>query len=99
MVQGIILYGMTEIREEDYMVERKVTVYKGSTKDHTPVPRITLQGQWLGSIGFSIGDRLTVKCEQGRLTIEKSGPEAENIEIGMVAEIAVKYNGGRATTA
>ena len=81
------------------MVERKITVYKGSTKDYTPVPRITLQGQWLDSIGFSIGERLTVKCEPGRLIIEKSEIEAENIEIGMVAEMAVKYNGGRATTA
>ena len=81
------------------MVERKITVYKGSTKDHTPVPRITLQGQWLDSIGFSIGDRLTVKCEPGRLTIEKSEIEVENIEIGTLAELAIKYNGRRATTA
>ncbi len=81
------------------MVERKITVYKGSTKDYTPVPRITLQGQWLEGIGFSIGDRLTVKCEPGRLTIEKSGLEAENIEIGTVAELAIRYNGRRATTA
>ena len=53
------------------MEERKITVYKGSTKDYTPVPRITIQGQWLDDIGFSIGDKLTVKCEQGRLTIER----------------------------
>lgn len=91
--------GMTETREEGYMEERKITVYKGSTKDYTPVPRITLQGQWLASIGFSIGDRLTVKCEPGRLTIVKDEPGAENIEIGMVAEMAVRYKGGRATTA
>lgn len=81
------------------MEERKITVYKGSTKDYTPVPRITLQGQWLDSIGFSIGEKLTVKCEQGRLTIEKSETGTENIEIGMVAELAVKYKGGRVTTA
>ena len=91
--------GMTETREEESYGRKKITVYKGSTKDHTPVPRITLQGQWLDSIGFSIGERLTVKCEPGRLTIEKSEVETENIEIGMVAEMAVKYNGRRATTA
>lgn len=73
------------------MEERKITVYRGSTKDHVPVPRITLQGQWLDSIGFSIGDKLTVICEQGRLTIEKSENEVENIEIGMVAELATAY--------
>ncbi|MCM1216016.1 MAG: type I toxin-antitoxin system SymE family toxin [Lachnospiraceae bacterium] len=71
------------------MEERKVTVYRGSTKDYSPVPRITLQGQWLDSLGFSIGDRLTVGCERGRLIIEKS--ETESIEIGMVAEVAVRY--------
>ncbi|MCM1064700.1 MAG: type I toxin-antitoxin system SymE family toxin [Eubacterium sp.] len=49
------------------MEERKVTVYRGSTKDYAPVPRITLQGQWLDSLGFSIGDRLTVGCERGRI--------------------------------
>lgn len=53
------------------MEERKVTVYRGSTKDYSPFPRITLQGQWLDSLGFSIGDRLTVGCERGRIIIEK----------------------------
>ena len=58
------------------MEERKFTVYRGSTKDYVPVPKITIQGQWLESLGFSIGDKLIVKCEQqGKLTIEK-------IEIG-----------------
>ena len=58
-----------------------------------------LQGLWLDSIGFSIGDKLTVKCEPGRLIIEKSEIVSENIEIGMVAELAVRYKGGRAITA
>lgn len=75
------------------MAERKITVYRGSTKDYEPVPRISLQGQWLEGIGFSIGDRLTVKCEQGRITIEKNEEGSENIEIGMVAEVAVRHRG------
>ena len=81
------------------MEERKITVYKGSTKDYIPVPRITIQGQWLDGMGFSIGDKLKVICEQGRLTIEKNEIETENIEIRMAAEMNVKYNGKRATTA
>ncbi|MCM1233455.1 MAG: hypothetical protein NC489_25340 [Ruminococcus flavefaciens] len=42
-------------RRKSCMEERKVTVYRGSTKDYSPFPRITLQGQWLDSLGFSIG--------------------------------------------
>lgn len=81
------------------MEERKVTVYRGNTKDYSPVPRITLQGQWLDSLGFSIGDRLTVGCERGRIIIEKSEAGVESIEFGTVAEVAVRYKEGRTVTA
>lgn len=77
------------------MGKRKLTVYRASTKDYVSVPKLTIQGQWLESLGFSIGDKLIAKCEQqGRHTIEKSEIETENIEIGTVAKIAVKYKGG-----
>lgn len=39
------------------MAERKITVYRGSTKDYEPVPRISLQGQWL--------EGLTVRIRKG----------------------------------
>jgi toxic protein SymE len=35
-------------------------------------PSIKLQGKWLKELGFEIGDRVDVKCEDGRLTITKS---------------------------
>ena len=44
------------------MEERKLSVYRGSTKDYEPIPRITLQGYWLEGLGFSIGDKLNVVC-------------------------------------
>ena len=53
------------------MEERMMTVYRGSTKDYEPVPKITIQGKWLEKIGFSIGDRLLVVCEEGCLRISK----------------------------
>lgn len=54
------------------MAERKLKVYKGTTKDYDLIPRISLQGQWLEKLGFSIGDRLTVTCRQGEIVILKS---------------------------
>ena len=80
------------------MEERKLTVYRGSTKDYVPVPKITIQGQWLESLGFSIGDKLVVTCEQGRLIIEKPEARYGSKGIGMVAEPAVEYKGRRATS-
>ena len=46
------------------MEVRKITVYKENTKDYAPIPRITMQGQWLDGIGFSIGDRLAEAQER-----------------------------------
>jgi toxic protein SymE len=34
-------------------------------------PTIKLQRKWLEEIGFKIGDKVDVKCENGRLTITK----------------------------
>ena len=59
------------------MEERMMTVYRGSTKDYEPVPKITIQGKWLEKIGFSIGDRLLVVCEENGLTISKAGNDLE----------------------
>ena len=59
------------------MEERKLSVYKGSTKDYEPIPRITLQGHWLEGLGFSIGDKLNVVCREGELIISKS--DIENV--------------------
>lgn len=81
------------------MGERKLTIYRRSTKDYVPVPKITIQGQWLESLGFSIGDKLVVTCEQGRLIIEKPEARYGSKGIGMVAEPAVEYKGRRATSA
>lgn len=53
-------------------VARRLTVYKGSTKDYESIPRISLQVQWLEGLGFSIGDKLTIICRQGELIILKS---------------------------
>ena len=69
------------------MEKRKLSVYRGGTRNYEPIPRITLQGHWLESLGFSIGDSLTVHCRAGELiisnvhTITDGEVEKENIAI------------------
>ena len=58
------------------MNKREMKVYRGSTKDYEPVPKITIQGKWLDELGFSIGDRFTVICKKGELVISKSQSES-----------------------
>ena len=54
------------------MQARRLKVYKSTTKDYVPIPRISLQGQWLEELGFSIGDRLTIVSRQDELIIAKA---------------------------
>lgn len=54
------------------MNKRKLTVYAGSEKDYSYVSQIILQGKWLESLGFSIGDKVII-----RIVIEKENPLEE----------------------
>ena len=56
------------------MNKRTLTVYAGSGKGCSYIPQIILQGKWLEALGFSIGDKITVDCQQGRIVIEKEKP-------------------------
>ena len=53
------------------MDDRKLTVYNGRGAFKKSPPQILLQGNWLEKAGFSAGDKITVKCQQGQLTITK----------------------------
>ena len=60
---------------------RKLKVYYGHQKgrkerrgwyessDYVEVPTIILKGHWLDELGFSVGQKIDVACENGRLTI------------------------------
>ena len=50
---------------------REMKVYKQCGYQYKPTPTITMKGQWLEELGFFMGDRIDVKCEDGRLTITK----------------------------
>lgn len=59
------------------MDDRKLTVYNGRGAFKKSPPQILLQGNWLEQAGFSAGDKITVKCQQGRLVITKNKPESD----------------------
>ena len=59
------------------MDDRKLTVYKGRRAFKKSPPQILLQGNWLEQAGFSAGDKITVKCQQGRLVITQNDPESD----------------------
>ncbi len=62
------------------MNDRKLTVYNGRGDFKKAPPQIVLQGKWLEQTGFSAGDKIIVKCQQGRLVITKDKTESVSAE-------------------
>lgn len=58
--------------------KRNLKVYSRSGYRYEPIPTIILSGKWLESAGYSIGEYISVKCEDGKLIIE---PDAERAEM------------------
>lgn len=59
---------------------RKLKVYQRYVgTDYRPTPSIMLQGKWLEELGFEAETQISVRCEDGRLTIVPAAAEAENI--------------------
>ena len=50
---------------------RKLKVYGATNKSYQTIPQIKFEGQWLKALGFCVGDRLQVDCEENRITITK----------------------------
>lgn len=55
-----------------YKEYRDLKVYEQSGYNYQNTPTIVLKGKWLQELGFTMGDKLSVKCEDGRLTITKA---------------------------
>lgn len=51
---------------------REMKVYEQSGYNYQNTPTIVLKGKWLQELGFTMGDKVSVKCENGRLTITKA---------------------------
>ncbi len=62
------------------MDDRKLTVCYGRGNYEQAPPQILLQGKWLEQAGFSAGDKITVKCQQGQLIITKDGTRVDSKE-------------------
>ena len=47
--------------------QREIRAY--TSRSNTSYPCIVLQGKWLADLGFSVGDYLSINCEDQKITI------------------------------
>ena len=64
-----VLGEKTKQRESPAQTERRLKVHESSGYKYKPTPSILLKGDWLRQVGFNSGDQISVKCENGKLTI------------------------------
>lgn len=55
-----------------YKKDRKLRVYEQSGYRYKPTPVIMLKRQWLEQLSFPAGTPITVRCENGVLTITRA---------------------------
>lgn len=65
------------------MKTRNLKIYEGTGYNYSSIPQILLQGKWLDSLGFSIGDYISVTCSEGKITILRSSDKQDikNMEV------------------
>ncbi|MDE7017802.1 MAG: type I toxin-antitoxin system SymE family toxin [Lachnospiraceae bacterium] len=51
--------------------DRKLTVYGKMSKSDKTVPQIRFEGEWLKTLGFGVGDKIRLDCEENRIVITK----------------------------
>lgn len=52
--------------------EKELKVYRGNGNNYAAIPQIILQGRWVESLRFAIGDKVNVTCQQEKIVITKS---------------------------
>lgn len=55
-----------------YKKYKEMKVYEQSGYNYKNTSTIVLKGKWLEELGFTMGDKVSVKCENGRITIIKA---------------------------
>lgn len=77
---------------------RSMKVYEQSGYRYKATPTIMLKGQWLKACSFDMGTLITVKCEDGRITITRADEVEtgyqdvmENHHVSIAAESCSKY--------
>jgi len=58
--------------------ERNLKVYE-SPGPKLNIPRIVLQGKWLETLGYSVGDRVRVSYEDNRIIVEPQMALSESV--------------------
>lgn len=78
------------------MQKRNLTVYNYTPyivgKVYSSRPQIIIQGRWLEDLGFSIGEKVTLSCEEGRIIIEKASAFANVQEPALISMVAETDN-------
>ena len=56
-----------------YKSKRSLKVYEAplGLNGKQQIPRIQLQGQWLGALGYRVGDKIDVQCTGDMIIINK----------------------------
>lgn len=71
---------------------KKLKVYQGSQRNDQAVPKILLVGQWLETIGFSIGNRIEVEYTADKIMIAKV-TEAESDTVSSAFAVSFHRRG------
>lgn len=59
------------------MMTRSMKIYGMSGYKYHQTPTIMLKGKWLESLGFQIGDYVSVSCEDGKIVITPDTEKGE----------------------
>lgn len=51
--------------------KRHMKVYETNGYKYKPTPTIIMKGHWLEQFGFGVGEKISISCEEGKLTIMK----------------------------
>lgn len=60
------------------MKTKCLKVYEGTGRNYVSIPKIVLQGKWLDSLGFSIGDKIIVSCNEDKITIKRTADSQDS---------------------
>lgn len=72
------------------MKTKSLKVYEGTGRNYSSIPKIVLQGKWLDSLGFSIGDKIMVTCKEDKITIMRAGDLQDGIHAGSEGKVCVE---------
>ena len=71
--RGLTLYAAGQAQQDAARrTGGKILMVYGACQHNTYVPGIRVAGIWLKRFGFSLGDKVTLQAEDGKITIRKA---------------------------